>query len=1134
MRKIIIFLFISIIVLNQILPQITLAQGSTPQISLKDYIIPQCGTGVDVENQIGQPVDEEVIKECASNYVLPFENLKQCVNSSGVNMGCIASLTNRINELATCLEDAVPDFGYMPLPIPGVGKGGFDFKTFIEMLRAQLIMEGINSILGSVLGFISGLFGKVSTDDKGAQNLVGKSIEETAKNVSTQLETGIKLGLQDAQEYFKFKLKSTLESLVYNKIIKNFIPDIQQYRNLRMYQAYTRAIDELLKPFTQKENITCLPFEVKACVYTLLNKASAKAQVFVDSSKNPKQAKRIFRSIARTNRFSILNKPNCDPSNPETFKIYQALGLNPSIMAQKSSANLTAYIKPTESILAKAENKQPKIIARLTNFLANPFNSINLKNLLGQIASNNNKDDGLFFNQQQIANQAIEMANCNLIFNSSTEKIFAELEEELSTFNAYSNEPGGTTFMPKTSCLQTDAEAKSEIIEKQLKAEQEKDNPDQNKINSLQNTLDQYRKIAEQQRKAGITGESTFCIKKDEVKNPIATYEELRGQISSKNTFDFLNKISSGNVFVSFIRGWISSNLFKFIDKGFADFNKESNQEMFTQNNADKIYEQQLKDCERLRGSKVAGLDGICRNVVLDNRTMNLNMVQFNSQSKLIEIQEIIKAIPDLETKLNNYSTTITEAIATITSNYTEYLDLNTLSSLDGYNQQLIELLNRLNNVSSTAVEKFGISKDMLNKISEALNKLKDSPLAQEINSTTEKLNTLSNKINEVKQKIQNKLNKLQSEANNPKVSSLFSIANYNPESITPEYRGFNRGYYYDRFPFNIDGVNSRFVLGKSEKLSFYNYFYPKLVNELAGVNLTNFYTTTRIHFRFNAYGIEGESVRDDPKFIIADIASKIFAILYNVPQSAASEQHQKNLMSAVIGQLNNFFSNQENATFTPDDLNQLGGFFTNLDSVASRTLRFINQNSSIFPENDSFTLIGPNNLNMKFDTRETFENLLNISSEFKKLFDEMRNNDIVRLQTEINELNNQIASLTEQYQQEVDNILRNASIDPDKIDSLYKEVRELNNEISEIDSEISSLCNDYNNLIIELEASINARLRNISSGSSGPPPDEESGGGETGLKNNLGKILALALKNITANIFETINFLKPKRIDIK
>ncbi|GIW65810.1 MAG: hypothetical protein KatS3mg094_329 [Candidatus Parcubacteria bacterium] len=1148
MKKIIIFLFILTIILNQ---SIVLAQNTTPQVSLKDYVIPQCGTGNYIENKTSQPIDEEAIKECAKNFNLDFNNLRSCVGSSGINTGCISrnfpTIVNNLNQVIECLENAVPDYGYLPLPMPGVGKGNFNFnfKTFIEMVKNQLIMEGMSKIasivgnfLGNLLGGLGGLFGggSVPTDDKGSQGLIGKSIEETAKNFVTQLETGIKLGLSDSQDYFKFKLKSTLENLVYNKISKNFIPDIQQYRYLRMSQAYTRAVDKLLKPYTQDENIQCLPFEVKACAYNLLKELNAKASAFMDKSKDPKAAKKIFRSITKTNRFSILNKPNCDPNDPNTFHIYTALGLSPSVIVQKSSATLTAYIKPTNQILARAENNEKNLALKLGNFFANPFKIINLRNLLGQ--TRNNLDQNKLIDQEQIINQAIEIANCNLIFNTSTAKIFQELDEELSTFNAYSNEPGGTTFMPKTACLKTDAEAKLETLQAQLEEEQKKSNPDNNKIASLQNTINEYKKIADQQRKSGITGESSFCIKKDEIKNPIATYEDLREKIS-KNTFDFLNQSSSGNVIATFIRGWINSSLFNLIDKGFADFNKGENQELFIQNNLDKIYSQQQKDCDKLNNSGVTGLKEVCQNVVFDNRALGLGMNTFNVQNKLIEIKQIIELIPNLQNKNSAYYATITDAITTITTNYIAFLNNPGLflGQLNNYSNGLENISSRLNELSSNTQQHLNLASTTLNQLITTLNNLNNSTITKEIDRLNQEINKLSSDIEQTKKQIQEKIDQILRDVNNPKISNLFLNANVN--DIHPDPR-----YYYHEPIFNIPFSNSEYgsnikilSLGSSIRLSFYDHFYPELVNAIAGLNnIGSFFNTNlaSIIITEDVFGSKRTSINIErhPDFVIADMSAKIFAILYSIPQSAAVSENQQNLLTAVTSQLNNFLNGT--ATMTKPDIDRLNTFFTNLEEIASRTLKFINNTSDpkLSDLNHSFTLQGPNNYSIQLNTREVFRLLLRISSNFKDLFNFINKNNIINTQNQINQLNTQLTKLKQQHDNEMDKIFQQSGIDQNQINNVYQEIQKIIEELNNIDTELSSLCEDYNNSIIELEASINAQIRNQSSGSSGPPLEED--GGDGGSANNFGKFLALIVKNLTGNIFETINFIKPKKIEIK
>jgi uncharacterized protein YoxC len=1142
MKNIIVFFLIFSFIFFEISPLVIYAQSS--QISFKDYLIPQCGL-VGIEGQTSQAIDEEQLNQCAQRFSFDVNSIKSCVSVSGVNIQCVTSKLGttlpNLSEVLSCLEEAVPEFGFLPFPIPGTTKGGFNFKDFINILGVQLFSEALGNFISSglrALGLGGLVGGKVPTNDEGAQSIIGKSIEETAKNFTTQLQTAINLGIADVKNYLAFKIRSTLEGLIYNRILKNFIPDIEKYRYFRMYQAYTRAVDKLLAPYTQQSNVSCLPVEVKACVFNILNKASENAELFINRSENPKLAKRIFKSLAKTKRFEILNKSNCDPQDPQTFQIYQALGLTPKIIVANNGTNLTAQIKPTQSLIAQANQQKLSLVAKINNLFANPFQSFNLRSLLGQAGPTDIDTNQPLIDAVGIIDNAIEQANCNLIFNTSTAKIFQELEDELQNFNAYQQEPGATTFKPKTACLKTDAEAKIESLSAQLTEVEKKYGTTSIEAIQLKNTIDQLKKIRDEQRKVGITGESPFCVQKDEIKNPISVYEDLKQQIS-KGTFEFFNnREGATNVFVSFIRGWIDSQLFKLIDKGFGDLNKESSSNLFVQSNLENAYSLQRieESCGRLKNSGVAGLEQSCRNILFEQRAALMNMTKFDLQNKLTEIQGVFKLINDLQNKINTYSATITEGVTTVTLNYRDLLQDNAasiLGDLANSDNELRAISSNLSTALSEFQNIFNFTEKKLDQINNTLQQLENSPLAQRINNLNQELTNLQNRINQVKQDIQNKLNDLQNEAQNPKFISLFQIANYDYNSVRIKYpRNYHSSHYYDRFPFNIEGESQRFKLGEKEELSFYSYFYPKLINILAAQNLNSIYDNgRRIHFSYRG----GENTSPAVPYIVYDLISKILAILYNYPRQAVETQQQQNLLAALNSHFNKFFNNTEGITIDNNDINKLEAFFSNLESVSTRTLRFVNNNSSVFPE--IFTLVAQGSgggQEVDFNLKETLNLFVSLSSKYKDIMQKIKANDIVKIQNDINRITAEIASTTEEYNKQINEILTKSGIDKEEIERNYNKIQELNNQLNEIDQQINSLCNTYNSTLMEAEAIINANLRNTNNNQ--PPADEESGsgGGETG-QNNFGKRLAKVVKSLVGNALEPLSFLlKPKKIQIK
>lgn len=1199
MKKIIIFFLIISINLSHLSVGIVYGQSSGPSsIDLKPYSL-QCGSTI--AEEIAE-VDEEQIQACANQFgISDLDSLKRCVGANGINTQCVARnfSGSNLDNLLACLNDAVANIDFMPMLVPSGGKGmpKFSFKQFLELLKQQIITEvlnlGLNKIMGVINSLISGLLGgflstKVPTDDKGAQGILGKSVEETVKNTFSQIQAGINLGLQDAQNYLAFKAKATLESAIYEKIFKNFIPDIQQYRYLRLYQAYARAVDKILEPYIKQSNITCLPVEVKTCAYTLLNEAAAKANVYIGRSESPRLTKRLFKSLQRTNRFSIINKPNCDPNDPNTYQIYQSLGLTPKLITGQSSATLTANIKPTQSLIAKVEIQKPSLLARTFNFIANPFNSINLKFLLGQ-ANQNQNNQGKLIDPAAIAENVIEMANCNFIFNSSTEKIFKELENEISTFNAYIGQPGAANFKPKTACLKTAAEANLETLNKQKEDLIRQKGASSTEVLELENTIRQYQQIAEQQRKAGISGESPLCLKSGEVENPISTYENMREKIT-KGTLDFFeNREGATNIIVSYIRGWINSELFKLIDQGFAKLYKGKSDELFVKSNLEEAYSEKRRNqiCGVIPNDMIP-LKSSCDNIFNLNKETLANLTVFELQDQLIQVKNSLKLITDLQSKINSYATTMasgTNALIGYTAGYSLFgaqppaVLGNIIRELQNILSQINTASSTLNGLVSSTQNILGFASGTLEQIERAIQNLENSSTAREITEISNQINQIEQRITTTTKAIQEKLNNLNQNANNSAISSIFNQLqanrqNYSGNVNVDVFSGFKGngieifvGLPYDvqmgrvlRLAIDINSIpnsirsfvdsQGKLTLGEEQRLSFYENFYPELITQLAN-NLSvpaateNFYNNLRFH-QYTYTHLIGDDYRSgtitSKHHAIAEIAKVLLASLYKFQIGAVDTDEQTNLLGAIYNQFSKFFNENATVTITQNDIDRLNNFFTNVELIASNTLNYINRNSADFERfNKNFLLTvdppGPNRgSRSEFNFKQTFEAIIRVSKLAKELFQELQNNNtILSYQSQLNSLNTRLTELRNAYNREIERILNESGVDREVLNSKIQEAKNLEAQIKELDKEVNNLCFEYNDNLSQGEIAFNTYLRNLNTGGS-PPPDEESGGGGSSgqINNSVGKRLALIVKGLIANVFEPFNFFKPRQVKIK
>jgi hypothetical protein len=1131
---------------------------TTTRLDLSDYKIKSCIIDFGQNKVELNQVSDESINLCLKN-----ENINVDLNSirgcfkNGIDTKCLEDKVrgvgivtqDKINKVIDCLESSLPFFSEI---IPGLGGLGdvkapkLDIGTFLKFIAGAYLMNLVSDIINK---FIGQIFGKVPTNDSGAQQAIAAATQETAKGFAGQIQQGLQLAIQDSIEYLQYKILSAIEGVIYDKILKNFIPDIKQYTYLRLYQAYSNAIEKIIEPFNNP-NISCLPLEVKSCALGLLDTANGQMIQAARRSEEAKTAIRLVKDLTRNKKFEIFNKETCDPTNPETLLVYQQLGLNPSIVVAENAATLTAYMKEPQTLLAKVEIERNNYLANIYNFFANPFKSINLRYLLGQAGGINENNTQINLDEQlrKINETKNDIGNCSLIANTSTMKIFQELETELKGLAIYLSQPGGVNFKFKSECRTTAAEQRIKSLDVQIEQLQERlkkldpSSPEASQITAktseLERLKNQYQQQEEQIRKAGITGESALCVEKGEIKNPISTYEEMKNAIEKKDLTYFLNRSNTQNILVNFVRGWVNSNLFKTIDEGFNRLGIKTSNPQSSQDIAEIYSPKKTSElCSDYKNYGLIGGDTVCKNVMYQQNTLFMNMNKLEMQTNLNNIQNILELFSNILNTVNIYSSTtkkgendlrgilITYAgFSYISKDYLNALQ-KIINDIEDINSSLENASSTLNSLSNKINELYNFSSSSLLTLTKALSDLENSTLTQEINSITALIREKEERLSNIKNEVNSKLQRLQQIAINQRFITLFSLAenklldNSKIRPVLPS--GYFDYYYGNEF---VPGANTtmgsfmNILPATRQNLSFYNYFYPYFVINLSSLNnIGDFINNGKIHFRTRAL-FQGEDTLTNPSFLLADTIRRIIFALYNTPEEGVSEKNQKNILTAVVDVLNDYF-NGATSSLTQEDINKLSTFFNNLEDVSNRMILYVNQNNSNFPEDYAlaYDIVGKQII--KMNLRETLDYFKTISSSYKETVEFVRNNfaTISPLIAEINQLKNRLDQMQKDYDNLYQQAFKNSAISKNVVIEKSNEAENIRNELFSIRSDLSNVCINYNRLLTEFEGIFNTMIGSNSGGSGTNSAQIEN-------EENQGRKFAKLIKNSLGNIFSVFS----------
>jgi seryl-tRNA synthetase len=1135
---------------------------TTTRLDLSDYKIKSCIIDFGQNKVELNQVSDESINLCLKN--LKNEGINVDLNSirgcfkNGIDTKCLEDkigsvgrvTQDKINKVIDCLESSLPFFSEI---IPGLGGFGdvkapkLDIGTFLKFIAGAYLMNLVSDIINK---FIGQIFGKVPTNDSGAQQAIAAATQETAKGFAGQIQQGLQLAIQDSIEYLQYKILSAIEGVIYDKILKNFIPDIKQYTYLRLYQAYSNAVEKIIEPFN-KPNISCLPLEVKSCVFGLLDTANGQIIQAARRSEEAKTAIRLARDLIRNKKFEIFNKTTCDPTNPETLLVYQQLGLNPNIVVAENAATLKAYIKEPQILVAKVEIERNNYLANIYNFFANPFKSINLRYLLGQAGgiNENNTQINLDEELRKINEITNDIGNCSLIANTSTMKIFQELETELKGLATYLSQPGGVNFKFKSECRTTAAGQRIKSLDAQIAQLEQRlkkldpSSPEASqitaKISELERLKNHYQQQEDQIRKAGITGESALCVEKGEIKNPISTYEEMKNVIEKKDLTYFLNRPNTQNILVNFVRGWVNSNLFKTIDEGFNRLGIKTSNPQSSQDIAEIYSPKKASElCSDYKNYGLIGGDTVCKNVMYQQNTLLMNMNKLEMQTNLNNIQNILELFSNILNTLNIYSSTTKKGendlkgilttyavFSNISKDYSDAL-LKIINDIEDINSSLENASSTLNSLSNKINEIYNFSSSSLLKLTKALSDLENSTLTQEINSITALIREKEERLSNIKNEVNSKLQRLQQIAINQRFITLFSLAenklldNSKIRPVLPS--GYFDYYYGNEF---VPGTNTtmgyfmNILPVTRQDLSFYNYFYPYFVINLSSLNnIGDFINNGKIHFRKRLGFFRGEDTLTNPPFLLADTIRRIIFALYNTPEEGVSEKNQKNILTAVVDVLNDYF-NGATSSLTQEDINKLSTFFNSLENVSNRMILYVNQNTATFPEDYAlaYDIVGKQII--KMNLKETLEYFKTISSSYKETVEFVRNNfaTISPLIAEINQLKNRLDQMQKDYDNLYQQAFKNAAISKNVVIEKSNEAENIRNELFSIRSDLSNVCINYNRLLTEFEGIFNTMIGSNSGGSGNSSFQIEN-------EENQGRKFAKLIKNSLGNIFSVFS----------
>jgi hypothetical protein len=1077
-----------------------------------------------------------------TNFVLAQDNNQ--IDFSSYYLQCKIPEHIKVEELETATEtvEYISEFeNFSGLSEPSSASSFLEslLKGFIGSLLTDLA----NQILSSLLGKVPVGASEVNAD-------IRNSIKESTKNVLASIKASIQLSIKDTLEYFKFKLINKVNDLIYGKILKNYLSDINLYRNFRLFLAQQKAINRVLNKY---KNLPCIPDDFKWCFVSILKNNSLIGVDLASQSENANKLIKYVNAFMKLQELNILGKRSCEPE--EEKLVYENLGLEEPIYEEALSSwgeGGSVYA----AFNTKPKNLITKIEAKPRNVFANIFSLINPKVLLAQFYPS--QDFGsygkIFFPFIEKINTEINLRNCSYLISRDLAIINAELEKEKERLGIQFQQPGGFTFKPKTECLKTWAEVEREEVMRQL--DQARDKEDTQKIERLNAALKDLEQRISQQK--DITGEDPRCLIPGPTISAPSDYERLKEQILTSPLEFFKSQERAANTLVAFIRSWLSTKLFKILDKGFASLeSRKTKSEVIT--DITKAYEEDRikKICDKTESVGVRGVSQICRQT-LESQKQTIGEILKNDVKDLsLRLRKILLPFKEVISETDNFHNTITALIDYIENNNLnisedKLIELgNIAQQIDANKKELDDINNNFSNSSSTINQLIGLQ----------LNTTTITELQEDIDAITKEMENLEKSFKENTQRVNSLLSEAYNLGFNSKLTTFFS--NYPNMSllIKNSYRcePFPRDYifYYDE-PQGYEGYKAGGVcnyystyptLGNKINLTFHKNFYS---THLMDVNDLNYEWIKRRYDESQA-----DLIYDRPfklyhgyenRYVSAYlIAHDLLIILYSLYGQDETSINSNSFMNSLNTHISNLASVNidinRKQEFVNEIKNVLIPYFDKLEKFSIYLIGFTKNNTTpagTLLYDFNFTYSSGRGSSVSLNTGEILEHIKKLSSLYKEILNIIikmyteQDSDIIRygkLKQRLLDLNKQ---LEEEQNKALDELL--SKLSSEEINAIYSSLENNVEKINDIMDSNYILCQEYNDLLKDIEEELKSAPpeANTSLPESETEPETESYKIQKETKFSLIKRAFDITKNLIASIFNVFNIFKPKKIYIK